>query len=196
MSARGERSHDWHDHVSGRRPGCVQVSKSKSVYFWKPNHGVSRIAQTTVSHESSLRHLLLLEPRSGHVTPHRLPLLETRGLSVGHITSLTFRLASKFSVSASRRAPRHFSAPAQTERPAGRLVCGVAVKRRRLSGTSWGCGRRRPLASRAGEARPSPSARWLQVRGSRRGSGRGRPPLTLSWLRARRRWPAAPWGRR
>lgn len=75
MGSRGERSHDWHDHVTGGKPS-MRVSFEKQVNILLETKPPCLI-------------LRLLKPRSGHVTPHRLPFLETRGLSVGHITSLT-----------------------------------------------------------------------------------------------------------
>lgn len=136
--------------------------------------------------------LRLLKPRTAHVIPYGLPLLETRGRSVrqpsaGPQRSRSPRPAARLSTSARLRRRRG---------RADRLVCAIAVKRCRASGTPLGCGRRRPSAAGAGGARPGPSARWLQVRGSRRGSGRGRPPQNPRRPRSRRRWPVAPWGRR
>lgn len=65
-----------------------------------------------------------------------------------------FRSASGFWVSASRRAPPHFNAPAQAERPAGQV--GLRHRRKALSrvgfavGTAGAAGYRRPALEERG----------------------------------------------
>lgn len=165
--------------------------------FRKANYSTSG-NQTTVSHESSLSH-----PTSSQTSQWSrdsvLPSSPGSTWSQRRSHHIPDPPSAWFQSSLSPRPAARLSTSVRLRRPRGRadrLVCGVAVKRCRATGTSWGCGRCRPLATRAEEARPGPSARWLQVRGSRLDSGRSRPLLTPRRPRARRRWPAAPWGRR